>query len=100
MGLHAPTCGSRADLTCGPECGGPSALPGRPRPPDDLRMARTDSSHARYPGTRDDALAIARTEGQLANEIAPDGTPSAEIVATLACRPADWRTLQELALAA
>jgi hypothetical protein len=63
-------------------------------------MARTESSRVPTPGTREDSLAIVRTEGRFAIDMAPDGTPSAEVVATLACRPADWRTLQQLALAA
>ncbi len=48
-------------------------------------------------GTPVDFLAFARTEGRFAGHFGPDGTPSAEIVATQADRLANWRTLQELA---
>jgi hypothetical protein len=51
-------------------------------------------------GTIDDFLAFARTDGRFVDHFAPDGTPSAEILATQADRPANWRTLQELAEAA
>jgi hypothetical protein len=51
-------------------------------------------------GTNNDFLAFARTEGRFASDFAPDGTPSAEMLATQADRLANWRTLRELAGAA
>jgi hypothetical protein len=50
--------------------------------------------------TNDDFLVFVRTEGRFASPFAPDGTPSAEILATQADRLANWRTLRELAGAA
>ena len=44
-----------------------------------------------------DFLAFARTEGRFAPHFAPDGTPTAEILATQADRLAAWRDLQDLA---
>ncbi len=48
-------------------------------------------------GNRLDFLAFARTEGRFAGHFGPDGTPSAEILATQDDRLANWHTLQELA---
>jgi pyruvate/2-oxoacid:ferredoxin oxidoreductase beta subunit/Pyruvate/2-oxoacid:ferredoxin oxidoreductase delta subunit len=48
-------------------------------------------------GTPVDFLAFARSEGRFAQHFAPDGTPTAEILATQADRLANWRALQELA---
>lgn len=48
-------------------------------------------------GTPVDFLAFARTEGRFAPHFTPDGTPSAEIVATQADRLESWHWLQEVA---
>jgi pyruvate/2-oxoacid:ferredoxin oxidoreductase beta subunit len=48
-------------------------------------------------GTPVDFLTFARTEGRFAPHFGPDGSPTAEIVATAADRLANWHTLQELA---
>ena len=51
----------------------------------------------RADGTPVDFLAFARSEGRFAPHFGPDGSPSAEIIATQAERLANWRLLQELA---
>ena len=48
-------------------------------------------------GAPDDFLAFARSEGRFAAHFAADGTPTPEILATMADRLANWHTLQELA---
>ncbi len=48
-------------------------------------------------GTPDDFLAFARSEGRFAAHFGQDGTPSEEIVATMAERLANWHALQEAA---
>jgi len=48
-------------------------------------------------GTPVDFLAFARTEGRFAPHFTPDGTPSAELVATQAERLESWHWLQEVA---
>jgi pyruvate/2-oxoacid:ferredoxin oxidoreductase beta subunit/ferredoxin len=48
-------------------------------------------------GSPIDFLAFARTEGRFAPHFGPDGTPTAEIVATQADRLAGWRSLQAMA---
>jgi pyruvate ferredoxin oxidoreductase beta subunit len=65
------------------------SLQGNPAPKEDWFTA-TD-------GSVQDFLAFARTEGRFAPHFAPDGTPTAEISATLEDRLANWRTLQEMA---
>jgi pyruvate/2-oxoacid:ferredoxin oxidoreductase beta subunit len=65
------------------------SLQGNPAPKEDW---------AHLPdGTLLDFCAFARTEGRFAPHFAPDGKPSADILATQADRLANWRTMQELA---
>ncbi len=64
------------------------SLVGNPSPHDDWATLPD--------GTPLDFLAFARSEGRFAPHFGPDGTPSAEIIATREDRLANWRTLQEL----
>ena len=59
--------------------------------------ALRDDWAANPDGNADDFLAFARSEGRFAAHFGPDGTPSAEILATRADRLENWHTLQELA---
>lgn len=59
--------------------------------------ALRDDWTTRPDGSPVDFLAFARTEGRFAGHFAPDGTASAEILATESDRLANWRMLQELA---
>lgn len=66
------------------------SLQGNPDPKEDWH---------RYPKTGEvvDFIAFARTERRFARPFAPDGTPSAALLAAQEERLANWRRLQELA---
>jgi pyruvate/2-oxoacid:ferredoxin oxidoreductase beta subunit/Pyruvate/2-oxoacid:ferredoxin oxidoreductase delta subunit len=73
----------------GPSMAERLSLQGNPAPKDDW-ATNPD-------GTPIDFLAFARSEGRFAQHFGPDGTPSAEILATRDDRLANWHILQELA---
>jgi pyruvate/2-oxoacid:ferredoxin oxidoreductase beta subunit len=73
----------------GPSMAERLSLQGNPAPKDDWATG--------HDGTPVDFLTFARSEGRFAQHFGPDGTPSAEILATRDDRLANWHILQELA---
>jgi pyruvate/2-oxoacid:ferredoxin oxidoreductase beta subunit/Pyruvate/2-oxoacid:ferredoxin oxidoreductase delta subunit len=73
----------------GPSMAERLSLQGNPAPKDDW-ATNPD-------GTPIDFLTFARSEGRFAQHFGPDGTPSAEMLATRDDRLANWHILQELA---
>jgi pyruvate/2-oxoacid:ferredoxin oxidoreductase beta subunit/Pyruvate/2-oxoacid:ferredoxin oxidoreductase delta subunit len=73
----------------GPSMAERLSLQGNPAPKDDWATGPD--------GTPVDFLTFARSEGRFAQHFGPDGTPSAEMLATREDRLANWHILQELA---